>query len=164
MSIEPIGPVGPVTPVYGVSYAGEAPAARQPAAEAAGTQSAKISGPEECQTCSNRRYQDGSNDPGVSMKSPTNLTPSQAATAVYAHEREHYTRNAAKAEEEGREVLSNTIRVFTAVCPECGKVYVSGGETNTVTRKVKENESFALAFFEQTVGPHRTGRTVDERA
>lgn len=130
---------------------------------ASGVRKKQTQGVEECQTCKNRRYQDGSNDPGVSFKSPTKLSPEQAATAVYAHEREHYTREDAKAKEEGREVVSNEIRLFTAVCPECGKAYVSGGETRTATRKREEQAPFAMQFFENTVGKHLTGRLVDEK-
>ena len=43
----------------------------------------------ECQTCKNRRYQDGSNDPSVSFKMPTKLSPERAAFAVRSHEMEH---------------------------------------------------------------------------
>ena len=39
----------------------------------------------ECQTCKERKYQDGSNDPGVSFKTPTNVAPEQAAAAVRGH-------------------------------------------------------------------------------
>jgi hypothetical protein len=81
-----------------------------------------------------------SNDSGVSFQSPTKLTPGQAAGAVPAHEREHQTREAARAKEEGREVISHTISIFTAICPECGRVYVSGGETRTLTRKKDEEK------------------------
>ena len=91
-----------------------------------------------CQTCMNRRYVDVSDDPGVSFQAPTRLTPGQAATAVPAHEREHYNREAARANREGREVIHNSIRIFTDVCEECGIQYISGGETRTVTRTSSE--------------------------
>lgn len=121
-----------------------------------GVKQKKANGTQECQTCKNRKYQDSSNDPGVSFKSPTNLSPQQAATAVASHEREHYTRESSKAQQEGREVVSNTISIFTSICPECGKTYVSGGETNTVTKKKNETQlEFAKKFFDGTVGKHR---------
>jgi hypothetical protein len=126
-----------------------------------GVRKKETQGPEECQTCKNRRYQDGSDDPGVSFKAPTKISPNQASSAVMSHEREHYNRENAKAEAEGREVVTNNIRIFTAVCPECGKVYVSGGETRTVTRAKEENASFAKDFFDKNLGPHRTGQRVD---
>ena len=116
-----------------------------------------------CHTCANRRYQDVSGDPGVSFKAPTKLTPDMAAGAVMSHEREHYTREASKAEQEGREVLSNEIRLFTSICPECGKTYVSGGETRTVTRKRAESDVFLKDFFEQTVGRYLP-KNIDARA
>ena len=87
----------------------------------------------QCETCETRTYQDRSNDSGVSMQMPTRLSPTEAASAVIAHEREHQVREAAKAEAEGRDVVSNEIRIFTSRCPECGRKYVSGGETRTVT-------------------------------
>ena len=93
-----------------------------------------------CGTCMNRRYMDVSDDAGVSFQTPTRLTPGQAATAVHAHEREHYMRNAEQARQEGREVIHNSIRVFSDVCPECGIQYISGGETKTVTRGTSEEE------------------------
>jgi hypothetical protein len=92
-------------------------------------------GDKDCKTCQSRKYQDGSDDPGVSMKSPTHLSTAEAGAAVSAHENEHVVREQAKAAEEGREVVAESVRIFTAVCPECGKTYVSGGETTVVTRK-----------------------------
>jgi hypothetical protein len=100
---------------------------------AAGVRQKKAGGVQECQTCKNRRYQDGSNDPGVSFKSPTKISPGAAGSAVRAHEQEHVSRNASKAEREDREVISSSVQIFTAICPECGKPYVAGGETRTVT-------------------------------
>ncbi len=103
-------------------------------------QNKKLKEVTECETCKNRRYQDVSNDPGVSFKSPTKVSPSQAASAVMSHEREHAGREASKASSEGKEATS-TIRIFTSVCPECGKTYVSGGETRTtVTTKSKKEQ------------------------
>ena len=94
-----------------------------------------------CKTCEERTYQDGSNDPGVSMKTPTRVSPQNAAAAVMSHEREHVTRNAFKAQAEGREVVSSSVTIHTAVCPECGKTYVSGGTTRTVTAAKQQNQS-----------------------
>ena len=88
----------------------------------------------ECQTCKERKYQDGSDDPGVSFKTPTNIAPEQAAAAVRGHENEHVVREQAKAQREDRKVVSQSVTYHTSICPECGKVYVSGGTTRTVTR------------------------------
>lgn len=88
----------------------------------------------ECQTCKERKYQDGSDDPGVSFKTPTNIAPDQAAAAVRGHENEHVVREQAKARQEDRKVVSQSATYHTDICPECGKVYVSGGTTRTVTK------------------------------
>ena len=88
----------------------------------------------ECQTCKERKYQDGSDDPGVSFKTPTNIDPDQAAAAVRGHENEHVVREQAKARQEDRKVVSQSVTYHTDICPECGKVYVSGGTTRTVTK------------------------------
>lgn len=109
--------------------------------EAAGAESAQEAAEEgKCETCEKRKYQDGSDDPGVSFKTPTNIKPEQAATAVRGHEMEHVVREQAKAKREGREVVSQNVTIHTAICPECGKPYVSGGTTHTVTRAAADNE------------------------
>ncbi len=87
----------------------------------------------ECQTCKNRKYQDGSDDPGVSFKTATNVAPERAAAAVRGHEQEHVVREQAKAAREGRKVVSQSVTIHTGICPECGEVYVSGGTTRTTT-------------------------------
>lgn len=92
----------------------------------------------QCQTCKERKYQDGSNDPGVSFKTPTNIAPEQAASAVRGHEQEHVVREQAKAQRENREIVSQSVTYHTAICPECGKVYISGGTTRTSSRAVEE--------------------------
>lgn len=87
----------------------------------------------ECETCKKRKYQDESNDPGVSFKTATKLDPEAAASAVRGHEQEHVIRERAKAEREDRRVVSQTVTYHTGICPECGRFYVSGGTTRTVT-------------------------------
>ncbi len=87
----------------------------------------------ECQTCKERKYQDGSNDPGVSFKTPTHIGPEQSASAVLGHEMEHVVRERAKAQSEGRRVISQSVTMQTGICPECGRVYTAGGVTRTTT-------------------------------
>lgn len=94
----------------------------------------------ECHTCKNRSYQDGSDDPGVSFKAPTKMSPEQAATAVMGHEMEHVTRNQAEAKATGREVISQSVTLHTGICPECGRTYIAGGETRTVTGERKNKD------------------------
>ncbi len=90
-------------------------------------------GLEPCETCANRRYQDESGDGSVSFQSPTPIAPEATASAVRAHENEHVRNEQVYAQQEGREVVSQSVRLFTSVCPECGRTYVSGGETRTTT-------------------------------
>lgn len=85
---------------------------------------------EECQTCKNRKYKDGS-DENVSFKAAAHISPEAAASRVRAHEGEHVANAYSKASEKGGKVLSASVRIETAVCPECGKSYVSGGTTST---------------------------------
>jgi len=89
----------------------------------------------ECQTCKRRKYKDVSNDPSVSFKTPTSVAPGAEAYAVAAHENQHVAHEKGKAMREGREVVYQSVQIHTAVCPECGRVYVSGGKTTTVTRE-----------------------------
>ena len=108
--------------------------------EAVGAESAQKALEEgECQTCERRKYQDGSDDMGVSFQTPTNLAPEQAASAVRGHENEHVVRERAKADREDRRVVSQSVTLHTDICPECGKAYVSGGTTRTVTAAEREN-------------------------
>ncbi len=96
-----------------------------------------------CQTCEERKYQDGSDDAGVSFKTPTRIDPGQVASAVRGHEMEHVYREQAKAQREGRKVVSQSVTLHTAICPECGKVYISGGTTRTATKSVADNQPVA---------------------
>ncbi|MCI8416280.1 MAG: hypothetical protein HFI33_02060 [Lachnospiraceae bacterium] len=92
----------------------------------------------ECQTCKNRKYQDGSSDPNVSFKSPTRLSPESAAYAIRAHELEHVAHARAEAQTEDKEILSQSVSYHTDICPECGRTYMSGGTTRTVFRSAPE--------------------------
>lgn len=104
---------------------------------------AEIMDEEKCETCAKRKYQDGSDDPGVSFKFATKVDPKAAQAAVRGHEMEHVVRERAKAKMEGRKVVSQSVTYHTGICPECGKFYIAGGTTRTVTAadKTKENLS-----------------------
>jgi hypothetical protein len=93
---------------------------------------------ERCETCANRKYQDVSNDPSVSFQTPTKIAPGAAASAVAAHESEHVAHEKAKAEREGREIVNQTVTLKTGICPECHRMYVSGGVTRTTSVKSAE--------------------------
>lgn len=129
---------GSVNPAGSVNSAGSPEALGQQKAQQPGTKG-KVNGqPDvdtyECQTCKNRKYQDGSNDPGVSFKTPTKLSPERAAYAIRSHEMEHVAHAWAKAKKEDQEIVSQSVSYHTDICPECGRVYLSGGTTRTVFR------------------------------
>ena len=132
-----------------------APAAENKAAGAEEAQKALEEG--ECQTCKERKYQDGSDDMGVSFQTPTNVDPDLAASAVRGHEMEHVVRERAKATREDRKVVSQSVTYHTAICPECGKSYVSGGTTRTATKAnpVEEPQQDQQSQ-NQTQNPNRT--------
>lgn len=109
----------------------------------------------ECQTCKNRKYQDGSNDPSVSFKTAARLTPEQAATAVRGHEMEHVSHERARAEREDRKIVQQSVTIYTGICPECGDVYISGGTTRTTTAKDNSQE------LAQQARQDMLGRTLD---
>lgn len=93
----------------------------------------------ECKTCENRTYQDGSDDLGVSFKAPGHIDPASSWAVLRSHEQEHVVREQSKARYEGRRVVSQSVTLSTAVCPECGRVYVAGGVTRTTTAAENRN-------------------------
>ena len=127
----------------------------------------KKSSPQDCETCKNRKYQDGS-DEQVSFKSASHISPQEAPAKVRGHEQEHVVNAYAKAAEKGGKVLHAGVAIHTAVCPECGRTYVSGGLTSTVIKypkdgNKKENED-AVKAAEGSKGassgtPGRNGNT-----
>ena len=100
--------------------------------------SLSVKGKEECQTCKNRKYQDGS-DEMVSFKSAAHISPEASASRVRAHEQEHVNNAYTKAAQKGGKVLAANVTLKRAICPECGTSYVAGG--TTATRIQYPNES-----------------------
>lgn len=96
---------------------------------------------EECQTCKNRKYKDGS-DEMVSFKTPTKISPESAAAAVRAHEQEHVSNAYAKAAQKNGKVIAASVSIHTAVCPECGRTYISGGTTHTQIKYYNEDNPY----------------------
>lgn len=90
----------------------------------------KKSSPAECETCKNRKYQDGS-DEMVSYKGATHISPESSASKVMAHEQEHVANAYSKAAKGGGKVLQASVQLKTEVCPECGRSFVAGGTTTT---------------------------------
>lgn len=96
---------------------------------------------EECQTCKNRKYQDGSNE-NVSFKSAQHISPESAASAVRAHESEHVANAFDKASQKNGQVINASVSIHTSVCPECGRTYISGGVTNTTIKYPNESNPY----------------------
>ncbi len=95
----------------------------------------------ECETCKNRRYQDGS-DEMVSFKSAQKINPAAVAARVRGHEQEHVVNAYDKAAQNNGKVIRASVTLHTAVCPECGRTYVSGGTTNTQIKYYNEENPY----------------------
>ncbi len=111
-------------------------AAKQAGKSEAEIRQLKRTGSVECSTCANRMYQDGS-DEMVSFKSAAHIDPAAAGNKVMAHEMEHVSNAYDEAEQNNGTVISASVQIHTAICPECGRTYVSGGTTTT---QIKYNE------------------------
>lgn len=96
-----------------------------------------------CETCENRKYQDGSDEHDVSFKNATKVSPEAAASAVRSHEQMHVS-NAYQEEKQNKnaKVVSASVTIHTSVCPECGKTYVSGGTTRTQMKYSNEENPY----------------------
>lgn len=105
----------------------------------------RTSSPADCQTCQERKYQDGS-DEMVSFKAAAHISPNAAATAVRGHEQEHVANAYKKAAQGDGKVLQASVRLKTAVCPECGRSYVAGGETTTKIKYSNEENPYQKAL------------------
>lgn len=104
-------------------------------------QPGKKSSPAECETCKNRKYQDGS-DEMVSFKSAAHISPEAAASRVRSHEQEHVSNAYKKASQDNGKVLSTNVSIKTSICPECGRSYVAGGETRTQIKYYNEDNPY----------------------
>lgn len=99
------------------------------------------SSPEECQTCKERKYQDGS-DESVSFKSAAHISPESAGARVRAHEQEHVSNAYKKAAQKNGKVINASVSIHTSICSECGRTYVSGGTTNTTIKYNNEENPY----------------------
>lgn len=100
------------------------------------------SSPEDCQTCKERKYQDGSDEANVSFKSASHISPNSAGSAVRAHEQEHVSNAYKKAAQKNGKVVNASVSIHTSICPECGRTYVSGGTTNTTIKYSNEDNPY----------------------
>ena len=178
MGFSAIGQGVSIPAAFGVSSLGSMPAGEGfSAAAAAGAGQAQAAGQDpaiarqraeakvkmdafanDCQTCKNRKYQDGSNDPGVSFKSAAHIDPENSASVVISHEMEHVSHEQAKADQNGAKVVQQYVILHNAVCPECGRPYVAGGETTTVTSTPVDKQNLAKQF---DVGKQSGGNAVN---
>lgn len=106
------------------------------------------SSPAECETCKERKYQDGS-DEMVSFKSAAHISPGASAGAVRAHEQEHVSNAYKKAATGNGQVLQASVSIKTAICPECGRSYVAGGETTTQIKYTNEENPYQKQLKKQ---------------
>ena len=112
----------------------------------------RASSAKECQTCKERKYQDGS-DENVSFKSAQHISPTSAGARVRAHEGEHVSNAYNKAKEDGGKVIQASVSIQTAICPECGRTYVSGGTTHTkISYPGEENPYQKARKFQHGMG------------
>jgi len=101
-------------------------------AEKGRTEKAESKG--ECQTCKERKYIDGSDEGNVSFKAPGHIAPEASAGVVMSHEKEHVANAKREGNKPGNELVSASISLKTAICPECGRSYVAGGTTRTLIK------------------------------
>ncbi len=155
-----VGSVNGYTPssAYGVSPYSTSVSPTNPQGETSKTD--KTSPNYECETCKNRKYQDGSNEADVSFKSASHVAPEAAASAVRSHEQMHVANAYQKASQDNGKVISASVSIHTSVCPECGRSYVSGGTTNTMIRYRNEENPYQqdLKVQDATI---LTGANVD---
>ncbi len=132
LSFSGINPYSPINDMYGKT--GKLPNGEESIPGQPGSQG-------ECQTCKERKYQDGS-DEMVSFKSPAHISPNASAAAVRSHEQEHVTNAYSKAATNNGKVIRASVTLQTSVCPECGRSYVSGGTTNTQIKYYNEENPY----------------------
>lgn len=157
-----IGAVNTGMPINAVSAAGRVSSVAEARSQHMSQSEIKAlerSGQIECETCKNRKYQDGS-DEMVSFKAPGHISPSASAARVMGHEREHVANaNEEAAKDENATLVQASVTLHTAVCPECGRTYVSGGETTT---QIKYQEDTPYGDnFKNYDAPQVIGQNVD---
>lgn len=132
MTIGAVGSAAYYNPFYGVGAANQTDTTKHVVnpGESTVVEPGKKTSPAECETCKNRKYQDGS-DEMVSYKGATHISPGSSASKVMAHEQEHVSNAYSKAAKADGKVLQASVQLKMAVCPECGTSYVAGGETTT---------------------------------
>lgn len=132
-----VAPVSASGPVTGVGVTDGVSMAKEDAKKA--SRVGETDTKKECQTCKERKYQDGS-DENVSFKSAQKIAPGAVASRVRGHEQEHVANAYDKAaKDKNAKVLQASVTMKMAICPECGKPYIAGGETTTKIAYKKDN-------------------------
>ncbi len=117
--------------------------------------------PSECMTCKNRKYVDGSDEGNVSFKAPGHISPKSSAAMVSAHEQQHVANARREGSKDNAKLMSASVTLKLAVCPECGTSYVAGGVTSTTIKYSEENPYERNR--KQIEGDALRGINVDER-
>lgn len=125
-------------------------------------QAGRKSSPAECETCKNRKYQDGSDEGDVSFKAATHIDPKAAAARVRSHEQEHVSNAYQKAAKNNGKVVSCNVSIHTAICPECGRTYVSGGTTSTQIKYRNEDNPYQKEMKSSDAANKYLGMNYDE--
>lgn len=160
-----IGSTNTMTAGYECPYTGSYPAEadrtviRNPG-QSTEKKAGKQSSPAECQTCRDRKYQDGS-DEDVSFKAASHINPNAAASRVRSHEQEHVSNAYKDAAENNGKVLSCNVSLKTSVCPECGRTYVSGGTTATQIKYYNEENPYQKEMKSSDAAGKYRGRNFD---
>jgi hypothetical protein len=84
-----------------------------------------------CNLCRQRQYEDVSPQHAVTFETPTKIPSIFSALWVATHELQHVLSAKRRALQQEERVIT-TVMLQYNVCPDCGRVHVSGGRT-TVT-------------------------------
>ena len=77
------------------------------------------------------------------------------------HEQEHVSNAYNKAAMNNGKVLSCSVQLHTAVCPECGRTYVSGGTTTTQIKYYNESNPYQSNMKSSDAANKYRGANVD---
>ena len=145
--------------ITGITANGETPKTIKNPNESNVKSAGRKSSPAECETCASRKYKDGS-DENVSFKTAQHISPESAASRVRAHEQEHVNNAYTKAAKNNGKVISANVAIHTAICPECGRSYVSGGTTSTQIKYYNEENPYQKNLKETDAAKYK-GRMID---
>jgi len=161
-SMNPVSAIsghGNLSGITGITANGEAPKTIKNPNESNVKSAGRKSSPAECETCASRKYKDGS-DENVSFKTAQHISPESAASRVRAHEQEHVNNAYTKAAKNNGKVISANVAIHTAICPECGRSYVSGGTTSTQIKYYNEENPYQKNLKETDAAKYK-GRMID---